>query len=237
MADNEAGGNGEEKTVVQKAMLFELENVAVPGHQIVYDVIKSVLADKGVDLKPMMFSRYCLEARVEEFVPVLLQQAGKTRVSESKLIDEIVQGVRLSFTDSGLKLSPNIPKALKVAEGKNAIVGVLSNLDEKSAMQLMGKLGLGEDRITLLCNASEGKTFPSADAWLKLAKTMSVTPSLCAVVATSSMACKTALSAGMRCVVVPNNFTEFEDFGGSDYVLDSLDGGVLEEVFDLMDPS
>jgi hypothetical protein len=51
------------------------------------------------------------------------------------------------------------------------------------------------------------------------------------------MACKTALSAGMRCVVVPNNFTEFEDFGGSDYVLDSLDGGVLEEVFDLMDPS
>ncbi len=40
------------------------------------------------------------------------------------------------------------------------------------------------------------------------------------------MSAKAALSAGMRCVVVPDEFTVFQDFSGADVILD------LESEFD-----
>ena len=41
-------------------------------------------------------------------------------------------------------------------------------------------------------------------------------------VVSSQVACKGALTAGASCIVVPDEYTAFQDFGGAMMVLDSL---------------
>jgi beta-phosphoglucomutase-like phosphatase (HAD superfamily) len=99
----------------------------------------------------------------------------------------------------------------------------------------MDKLGLDEKGTVVLSNGSQDKHLPSSDSWLKLAKSMKVPASCCVVIASSSRACKAALSAGMRCVALPDKFTSFQDFGGADFVLESLDGDVAGRIIGLLD--
>jgi beta-phosphoglucomutase-like phosphatase (HAD superfamily) len=64
---------------------------------------------------------------------------------------------------------------------------------------------------------------------------MSMSPGVCVVIATCSMSSKAAVSSGMRCVVIPDKFTAFQDFGGADYVSDELDEAAIDKAFSLLE--
>ena len=98
---------------------------------------------------------------------------------------------------------------------------------------MIGKLGLGDDVTPRSC-AVNGRDFPTADAWLKIAKQLGTKPQLCIVLASRSTACKAALSAGMRCIVIPDQYTSFQDFGGADFVVDEAEPSVVETVLELV---
>ena len=217
-----------------RAILFELENVAVKGRQIIYDVLKSVLAAKGVEMGRLMFSRYCICLPVKHFFSDLLASAGKTRLSADKLLAEITEGIKLSLTDGSLKLDSALVKVLKAAAGRNVHAGALSCLDGETSQQLMTKLGLADMGVRLHSSSCRDNNCSGADTWLKLAKHVSIPSSRCLVLATSSSSCKAALSAGMRCIVIPDTFTSFQDFGGADYVLGALSEIAVEDIFGLL---
>jgi len=217
-----------------RAILFELENVAVKGRQIIYDVLKSVLAAKGVELGPLMFSRYCLHLPVKHFFSDLLKSAEKTRLSADKLLAEITEGIKLSLTDGSLKLDSVLEKILKAAADRNVLAGALSYLDGETSRQLMTKLGLADTGVHLHSSSCQDNDSSGADTWLKLATQVSVPSSRCLVLATSSLSCRAALSAGMRCIVIPDTFTSFQDFGGVDYVLGALSEIAVEDIFALL---
>lgn len=233
-ADKKSAVDKTDQEQPQTAVLLELENVAVNGRQIIYDVFKSVLADKTMKLTPLMFSRYCLDPSSKDFLQALLEVMGKKRLSHEKLLAEITQGIKLSFTDGTVKLESGFKKVLKRATEHNTLVGVLSGLDEETARQLMTKLGLDNMAANLFSYASEDRNFPTSDAWLKLAKNLSIPPYMCIVVATGSASCRAALSGGMKCVVVPDKFTSFQDFSGTDYMIDVLNDAAVEQIFALL---
>jgi beta-phosphoglucomutase-like phosphatase (HAD superfamily) len=53
-------------------------------------------------------------------------------------------------------------------------------------------------------------------------KAIGVPARRCVTVVESAVACNAALEAGLRCVVVPNEFTAYQDFGGADQVVEDL---------------
>ncbi|MFC1497820.1 hypothetical protein ACFLS1_05000 [Verrucomicrobiota bacterium] len=222
------------KETPQSAILFELENIAVNGRQIIYDVLKSVLDGKSIELTPAVFSRYCLRPSVNDYLPDLLASKKKSQLSENKLIAEISSGIKLSFTDSAVKVEKKLGKILKLASQQNILMGALSGLDEEVARQMADNLGLTNKGVCLLSCPSGDKNYPAADTWLKLAKEMSVLPTLCVALVTNSISCKAALSAGMQCVVIPDKFTSHQDFGGSDYVIDQFDDNTVDKIFELL---
>ncbi len=216
------------------ALLFELESLAINGRKISFDVVKAVLADKDVALTPALFSRYCLNSSVAQSIPALLQGVGKARAATEKLTAEIAEDIKLSLVEGSVRANSAISAIIQEASSETVSIGVLSAMDDKTAGKLMDKVGLDESNAQLfLCDAGD-RQFPSADAWLKLAKSMEVSPSLCMVLATSAASCKAALSAGMRCAVIPDEFTSFQDFGGADYVVDQLDLSVFKSLFELV---
>ena len=140
------------------------------------------------------------------------------------------QGVPLvTILDAGME------DVLNTAIADGALLGALSGLDEATATKVMDKLGLSEKETTVLASASEDRDTPTTDAWLRLAKSMNAPASCCLVIASSARSCKAALSAGMRCVVLPDKFTSFQDFSGADRVLDALDKEAVGVISGLLD--
>jgi len=224
----------EQKSIPRQAVLFELENLAIKGRQLVYDVLKKALADKNVELNMNMFSRYCSQPSAKYFLPLMMKMDAKAKAPEPKLITDITDAINNVFVSSSLKLDSGLAKLLKVMQEQNAVIAALSSLNDETAKRLAANLELVDRGITLLSYPSHEKNFPSADAWLKLAKKISVPPSSCVVIASSSVSCKAALSAGMRSVVVPDKYTSCQDFGGADFVFDNFDNEAIGHIIELM---
>jgi putative hydrolase of the HAD superfamily len=139
------------------------------------------------------------------------------------------------FVDGNIKLNEGMATVIDAAIADGAQIGALSVFDDKTTAKIMEKLELDKKGAETLTNGPEDKNVPSTDAWLKLAKTMKVAPSCCVAIASSSRSCKAALSAGMRCAVVPDKFTSFQDFSGADLILDSLDKDAVDSIIGLLD--
>jgi len=213
-----------------RAVFLELEYAGVNGRQIVYDVFKSVLADRSIDLSVADFSRYCLCSPVEDCLPDLLAAMKKTRISEEKLRGEIADGIRLSFTDGSTKLDANINRLVEEVSQQGAALGVVSCMEKGAANELADKLGLVERGAAVVSQGELEGGFPQGDVWNLLARQVSVAPSRCVAVVTSGDAARSCLNAGVGCVVASDRFTAFQDFGGADMVFDSLDAEAVDRI-------
>lgn len=222
------------ETVCAKALLFELENVAVKGRGLVYDVLSGILEGKGLEFSHGMFCKHCLYPPVKHFIPQILS-LNKSRLSEDKLGAELCEAIKLIFMDSNLKMESGVDAMLDKAIGEGAMIGALSLFDEGTAGRIIDKLGLSSKVASVLTNGSEDKHIPGIDSWLKLARNMKIPAGCCVVVASSARACKAALSAGMQCAVLPDKYTSFQDFSGADLVLDSLSDDAMESILALFD--
>jgi beta-phosphoglucomutase-like phosphatase (HAD superfamily) len=219
-----------------KAVLFELENQAVQGRQVVYDTLKALLSSKSIPFTPAMFSRHVLDSPVAEYVPALLKEQGKTRLSEEKLEAEIAEKVAAALTGDKLKLDPALKTLLDACLERGMKLGALSRLDAKSAIRLATQLGLQDMGVHVVSCADEDGGIPSIDAWLNLAKQVSVPPRLCLACATSALSLRAALAARMRPIAVPDSFSSFQDFGGADYVVDGIADLSADQLLALVEP-
>lgn len=219
----------------RKALLFELDNVALKGRELVFDVLSGILEEKGIKLSMGMFCQHCLYPPVKNYMPGLLSSAGKNRLSPEKLALEVNDAVMMMFVSGSVRIDDDFAGLLESAKGAGAVLGAFSVFDEENTGRILEKAGLKEKDVFAHCDSRDGKDMPSSDTWLKLAKKMGVPPSCCVVVASSSRACKAALSAGMRCVVLADKFTSFQDFGGADWVTQAVDKYAVERVLSLLD--
>ena len=216
------------------ALLFELENILVHGRQIEFQVIKSVLSDKGIKPSTMDLVRLCMDKSSRDFLTPLLADAGKARLSKEKIEEELEEAMHKALASG--KQSPSAPlmTLLNEAGKRGHILGALSNWDKETAAALLSRLGLDIPRSnTYSCR--EHWHSPSVDGWLRLAKAVGVPPGRCLCLVTGLKSYRAALSARMSCVALPDEFTAFQDFGGADMVIDVLAPRQVEDVLAILE--
>ncbi len=218
-----------------RAILVELENISANGREVVYEALDSVLTAKGIKISLAMFSRYCVGMHLREALPRLLAIAGKTRLSKEKLFTEAWEKITASFEQDSLQPAPVFKRLSRLAAQKNISLGALALLDLEKARQLAARVGFPDTGSNLVSCMAEQRICPGADAWLKVAKGVSVLPALCVVIASCATSCKGALSAGMRCVAIPDEYTSFQDFSGADYVASAFDDSAIDRAFALVE--
>lgn len=236
---NDAPGtiDTEEKAKKNIGLVFELEYCAVHGRAIIFDVMKNVLSDRGIKLTPAAFSQHCLDGRVEESIHQILELSGKTRVSEDKVVQDILKAIRLSLADGSVKLAGGIHDLLSAARDRELPLGALSSLEEEAAQSLVSRLGLEDLDVQLHCyppDGGDGAPLPDADAWRKLCRKMGVSYMGSLVLASTRHACQAAMVNGMCCVGVPDVYTGFQDFSGADFVVDAIGPELLDEMLSLV---
>ncbi|MBU1974919.1 MAG: HAD family phosphatase [Nanoarchaeota archaeon] len=81
-----------------------------------------------------------------------------------------------------------------------------------------------EDIFNVIVTAEDYKTKkPDPESYILTAKKLGVKPVDCVVVEDSEVGMRAAKSAGMTCIIIPNDFTKKQDFTAADLVVESAD--------------
>ena len=220
MATETAAAGQKEAEADGVILLFELENVVVHGRKKLYDLLKKNISAAGVQLTHGLFSQYGLKPTPEQSVASLVQNAGSGKVGAEKIGEDVNAAYVRDLREKVEPIGP-IVKLLDTAAKKGFHLGALSSLAEEDAAALLQRIGLHVE-IKLYAQKPGDAAFPRADGWGRLLKAVSKSSMPAAALVSSQIACKSALAAGLRVVVLPDEFTAHQDFGGADIVVDDV---------------
>ncbi|VGO17977.1 HAD family hydrolase [Pontiella sulfatireligans] len=203
------------------ALIFELEYVAAKTRAVEFASIQSAAKTKGVEITPVLFSRSGMSPLHRAAVTDVLKRAGKKTDAIEKAVAEVDKTVA-NYCENEAELDKGLAKLIKATQDRDIPVLTFTALPEAIAKKLMAKLGLDALGVELIIPEEVKESFPRADDWLKMLKQCNKESATLVAVVSSQIACKGALTAGAACIVVPDEYTVFQDFSGAKMVLDSL---------------
>ncbi len=224
--------NTEKKARATHALIFELEYVAAKTRDVEFESIKSAVSNKGVELTPVLFSRSGMSPLHRTAITDVLKLAGKKADAIEKAVNEVDKTVA-EYCENGAELDKGLAALIKATQARNIPVLAFTALSQELAKKLMAKLGLDALGVELVIPEEVKDSFPRADDWLKMLKQCNKEHVTLVAVVSSQVACKGALTAGAACVVVPDAYTGFQDFGGAVLVLDSLSDEKPDTILDM----
>lgn len=216
------------------AVLFELEYLVANARDGIYGTIKSLFDARGVKVPKETYNRLSSVARPEHYVDELLALLDQKKLSSSKLANDINSGVAEYLATQTKALNPTLAKVIDVAREKDMVVAALTALPKAVYSTFATKLALVDRGVEIFSFTDADKFFPKADSWLKVAKEIEVQPRNAVALVTTSIACRGALTAGMRCIALPDEFTSYQDFGGAYSIVDNVDDLELDDIFSIL---
>ena len=221
---DQAAKNGSESTVPRFAVLLEWETVVLRGRKEVFTLLEQSLKKAGVEgFGHIPFCRACQVLQPELLVPAVLRDLNADEDVAAKVTEDLKKVLTAYYTAEGTKLAPGIKEFVQRALDGNFAVGFVSLRPAEEVKELAARAGLDSEKLTVLNGAEgAGPDYPDAKTWMLAAKECGCLPRACVAVAGSAKGCNGALTAAMRCIAVPDEFTDYQDFGGAEYVLDSL---------------
>lgn len=218
------------------ALLIDLEGAAIEARRAEYDALCNVLGATGKKLTTPLFARYCLHEGPAEYPPQLISDLGNRTNSPENFVEEIRSGIAMFCASEEARLNPILEGLISEAGSRNMDVVCLTGLKQASASGLLARWGAAASDIRVLPYDRVAKPFPRADTWLKAAKSISRTGQQCVAVVGGQPALRHALAAGFRTVVLPDEFTAFQDFSGADAVLDDPNDLQAAELLETLAP-
>ena len=223
--------NEKEKSNFTHVLLIDLDYVAVNLRKVEFEAIQRGLEPKGISLNKSIFTKSSMSPNHRSTITEILKSFGKKADAIEKAVTEVKKSVA-SYFDEKNSLNDGVKELIKSAKDRNVEVKFYSTTGKSLVDRLLINLGLNEDEIEVIIPSEINNIFPKADDWLKMLKQANIEDKTIVAVVSSQLACKGALTAGASCVVVPDEFTEFQDFSGSMFILDKLDNINPDEVLD-----
>jgi beta-phosphoglucomutase-like phosphatase (HAD superfamily) len=201
-------------------LFFELETVALKGREVFFKVYQEVLKKKDVELTFDLYIKHGLKSLPGFAIPAMMAAVGKGSAGTKQIEDEALKKIIAEL--NGLSIDPAFTALVNAAQERGIRVMALSALPEEHAQALLTSTGLAESGVELYVDEEPHEEFPRTDIWLSMIRSMELEPRACLTLASSSRACKGALTADMVGIAVPDAYTSFQDFSGAHYVLDDL---------------
>ena len=216
----------------KSALLFEMDSVALGARQIRYEVLARILKEQRIELTPVQFSRYCLQPAPQVYMPAFLAAMKYTAATPEQVVERLNGETTSRFMQKTTVISEGLINWMEAAQARGAAIACISMLPQAAAEGVAAHLGFDRWGIKVFSAAPTDKGFPHAQNWLQMAKSIARHPRRCLAIVSSMAVAKTALAAMMNIVVVPDEFTEYQDFCGANLVCDNLQDVKAHEYFE-----
>ncbi len=219
------------------AILFDLEGAAIQARRAEYEALCSILGETQRKLTPHLFARLTMDSGPDEYLQELINAIGNRKNVTDALVKEVHNGIAMFCTSSDAQLHPLLEGLLSEALKRQFSTVCLTGQKESTTTTLQSRWGAIAENLQTYYYDTSRKCFPRADTWLKAARSVSQTPRQCVAVVGSQAALRTALSAGMRTIVIPDEFTSFQDFSGADLIQEGPQDLTAEALLELVAPA
>jgi sugar-phosphatase len=202
-----------------QAVIFDLDGLMIDSEPLSKKAWKLLLAEYDQDLSDAEFR---LTIGLDSLATSSLLKGLKGLDEDVERLDEEIEGLRLEIIQTEAEAVDGLGELIRILIEGELKIGVASNSPlayVEAALEAVNLRNhfpcvMGVDQV------ASGK--PEPDLYLGVAKCLSVEPAHCLALEDSPSGMRSALAAGMRCVVVPNHDLRGADFAGAFARFESL---------------
>ena len=202
-----------------QAVIFDLDGLMIDSEPLSKKAWNLLLAEYDQELSDEEFRS---TIGLDSLATSSLLKGLKGLDEEIERLDEQIEGLRLGIIQTEAEAVDGLEELVRILINRGLKIGVASNSPIGYVEAALKAINLrnhfpcvmGVDQVAV------GK--PEPDLYLGVAECLSVEPVHCLAFEDSPSGMRSALAAGMRCVVVPNSDLRGADFAGAYARFESL---------------
>ena len=202
-----------------KAVIFDFDGLMIESESIAYQVWRQVVAEFGSEMSEA-FYREVIGKTPKTTIDLVCKKLGLS-ISPQDLSERYwsqrteTMCVEARAVEGLINLIEDLHQhQIPLGVASNSPTDYVERVLEALQLRQMFQVAIGSDQVP------EGK--PAPDVYLATAAALTVDPQDCLAIEDSPTGLQAAVNAGMRCLVVPNENLEGEDFSGAEGRYNSL---------------
>ena len=222
----------EEKKALTRGVVVEFDFTAIDGGQLLFETAQKILGAKGVDLTVKLEALHLAGGNYQGGLAELFRTLDKkcdAAATARDLHDAFAKALTakaVAAVTPGLKafISALVERDVKV------VVATRSDLENlRPAFE-----GFNPEKVVLYAEPSMTYGNCKWDAWRRAYSQNGLVDVLTVAVSGSGAGVKAALVAGMGVVAVIHDHVAYQDFGGADFVTETIDVKLTDEVLRML---
>lgn len=202
-----------------RAVVLDLDGVMVDSETIALEMWHEFLAYYGKALSDVEY-RQMVGMEPRKTAIFVRQRTGIPIGVEEILEDHRIRVMEAVGRDA--KPVDGLEHFIREARLRGLPVGVASNSGTTYVDQVLRAIGLREAFDCVITSDQVARAKPAPDIYHAAAASLKTPPERCLAIEDSPIGMKSALAAGMRCVVIPNHHLDGADFLGAYAMFDSF---------------
>lgn len=200
-------------------LIVDFDYTVIDGIRILQDVVTETFLSAGVNVTPVIFIRKLFGFKTVSAIKRLLGPSPK--ISEKSLVSILVRAM-----DEAIEHAPVNDWVLDVCRKAMAEGVQVVFVTARSPHIVEEKLEASGFTDAQVIKVERCERFGeyADDAWVRAARAVNMPPRACSVIAATAKSIRQAMKAGMRTVALINPTVSFQDFSGSDIIVEEPDG-------------
>lgn len=215
-----------------RAVVFDFDGLIMNTENVEYRVLQDMYGEHGAEL-PLEVWQQCIGTHADFFDPIAyLQGQIEDKLDREKFRLDRRERVLSALEDE--QALPGVENYLRTAKELGLKIGLASSSSYEWVSGHLRRLGLIDWFDCIRTSDHVEQVKPDPALYRKAAECLGVKPEEAIAFEDSVNGAIAAKSAGMYCVVVPNEVTESLEFGDIDHRMASMAGMELKALIDFL---
>lgn len=211
-------------------VIFDLDGVLIDSEGLYYRAYSEVLKPYGVTVTREEYEHYWI---AQGNGPEYIVAKHNLPISPDEL-RQLRSPVYLQLLEAEVKLMPFVEEALTRLSPHFALT-VATNSYREHLDAVLRRMNIAQFFPMTVARQDYRQAKPQPDAFVTAAAKLGLSPDQCVVIEDTYKGVTAAVSAGIRCIAVPNEYTLRNDFSRARLVLPSLNELTPEVVWGLLE--
>jgi len=199
-------------------LIVDFDYTVVDGISLLQDVATKVLSSAGASVSPVTFTRKLFGFKTVSAIKALLGPSSKT--STESVVSTIASTMDQAIEDASV--NTHILDVCRKAMDEGVQVAFVTARSLATVEEKLEASGFTDAEVIKVERCERFGEY-AVDAWVRAARVIHLSPRECSVIAATAMSIRQAVMAGMRTVALINPIISFQDFSGSDIIIENAD--------------